>query len=449
LEKALALVAEEKEKRVKAEARAAEEKEKREKAEEKVGVLNKAVADLKGKEKAKTEPSEGTSSHGSAHGARVRWADDFENGDESLVIPAVSDPVQAQGLSDLVQALRDDSRGRDETATEDVRDRLLRDLNEAISFRDDTRSQTRPKNAEALALYDALQRKAEDCVQSAATALRCICVQDLVRDLVAHLLKDEEGLVLIPREKGEKEKRLTTEKCLRNHAGAEIEGGLSAEPDVVVGWNGEEWLIAPVEVKKVKKVKKAKNVTEAKDAEEAEEANKGREKSTLGYCRGQAAVNSFAVLNTCQGINTVRTLLVNGAEYMFLEAKREGPADAEELWSIYTLERTKVLRVESDLGAIVAGLVWWRDGVRSNAALAKRASESQGADQAEDGGMVGQGPPQQGGQGSQGSRASGAENPGGSSAPLPKGTRNAPTRRALQGHDDPPLVEKLNLLGFA
>jgi hypothetical protein len=50
--------------------------------------------------------------------------------------------------------------------------------------------------------------------------------------------------------------------------------------------------------------------------------------------------------------------------------------------------------------------------------------------------------------GSQGSRASGAENPEGSSASLPKGTRGAPTRRALQDHDDPPLLEKLNLLGF-
>ena len=156
----------------------------------------------------------------------------------------------------------------------------------------------------------------------------------------------------------------------------------------------------------------------------------------------------FAVLNTCQRIKTVRTLLVNGAEYMFLEAERKDPTGKDEIWSVYTLQRTTVLRVESDLDAIVAGLLWWRDGVRSNAALAKNASESQGADQAEDGGMVEQGPAPQGGQGSQGSRKSGAENPEGSSAPMTKRTRGAPTRRALQGHDDPPLLEKLNLLGF-
>jgi hypothetical protein len=159
-------------------------------------------------------------------------------------------------------------------------------------------------------------------------------------------------------------------------------------------------------------------------------------------------VERFAVLNTCQRIKTVRTLLVNGAEYMFLEAERKESADVEELSSSYTLKRTTVLRVDSDLDAIVAGLLWWRDGVRSNATLAKKASESQGADQAEDGGMVEQGPAPQGGQGSQGSRKSGAENPEGSSAPMTKRTRGAPTRRALQGHDDPPLLEKLNLLGF-
>ncbi len=159
-------------------------------------------------------------------------------------------------------------------------------------------------------------------------------------------------------------------------------------------------------------------------------------------------MESFAVLNTSQRIKTVRTLLVNGAEYMFLEAERKEPADVEELWSVYTLQRTKVLRVDSDLDAIVAGLLWWRDGVWSNAALARGISQSSGADQAEEGGMVEQGPAPQGGQGSQGSRKSGAENPGGSSAPMPKAMRGAPTRRALQGHDDPPLLEKLNLLGF-
>lgn len=43
----------------------------------------------------------------------------------------------------------------------------------------------------------------------------------------------------------------------------------------------------------------------------------------LGSYRGQEAVNSFAVLNTLQRIKTARALLVNGAEYMFLEATRE------------------------------------------------------------------------------------------------------------------------------
>jgi hypothetical protein len=77
-------------------------------------------------------------------------------------------------------------------------------------------------------------------------------------------------------------------------------------------------------------------------------------------------VNGFAVLNTCQRIKTVRTLLVNGAEYMFLEAERKDPTDKDELWSAYTLQRTSVLRVERDLDAIVTGLLWWRDGVRSS-----------------------------------------------------------------------------------
>jgi hypothetical protein len=290
------------------------------------------------------------------------------------------------------------------------------------------KSQTGP---EGQAIFDTLLRQAEGRF---ANALRCICVQDLVRDLVVHLLKGEDGLVLIPREKGGQEMRLVTERALRaDHTKKEFEAGLCAKPDVVVGWGGVEWLLASVEVKKVSK---------------AEEAEDGLEKSALRCCRGQAAVNSFAVLNACQPIKTVRTLFVDGAEYMFLEAKRKDPAGEDELWSSYTLQRTRALRVENDLDAIVAGLLWWRDGVRSNAALAKNASESQGADQAEDGGMVGQGPAQQGGQGSQGSRASGAENPGGSSAPMPKATRGAPTRRALQGHDDPPLLEKLNLLGF-
>ena len=177
----------------------------------------------------------------------------------------------------------------------------------------------------------------------------------------------------------------------------------------------------------------------------------GVEPFVLGSNRGQAAVNNFAVLNACQQIKTVRTLLVNGAEYMFFDVMRTEPADGD-IVSSYTLQRTTVIRVESDLDAIVAGLLWRRDGVRSNAALAKNASESQGADQAEDGGMVEQGPFQGGGQGSQGSGKSGAENPGQDGGP--RATENksqggtAPTRRALQDHDDPPLLEKLNLLGF-
>jgi hypothetical protein len=39
----------------------------------------------------------------------------------------------------------------------------------------------------------------------------------VVHDLVTDLLKDEVGLVLIPREKGGKEMRLTMEKWLRIH----------------------------------------------------------------------------------------------------------------------------------------------------------------------------------------------------------------------------------------
>ena len=73
---------------------------------------------------------------------------------------------------------------------------------------------------------------------------------------------------------------------------------------------------------------------------------------------------------------------------------------------------TTVLRVESDLDAIVAGLLWWRDGVRSNAALARGISRGQGADQTE--GRAER-------QGSQGSRKSGAENPEGSRATESKG----------------------------
>jgi hypothetical protein len=209
----------------------------------------------------------------------VQWADDFENGKETLVIPVASDLVQARELLVLVQALREDSRWRDETATESTRE---------------------SKKGDAV-IFDEFLREAEMRVSRAERELRCACVHDLVHDLVAHLLKDEVGLVLFPREKGGQEMRLRTERALRaGHTKKVFEADLCAKPDVVVGWGGEEWLLASVEVKKVK-------------------INDGQETFVLGSYRGQAAVNSFAVLNTCQWIKAV-CILVNGAEYMFLEA---------------------------------------------------------------------------------------------------------------------------------
>lgn len=324
-----------------------------------------------------------------------KFADTF--GGAYLVVSTKEPASELARLGELVAALKRDSHRRPEVVAADTRADYVARVEKAEAR---VVAVTGPSN-------DPLMKHLLEEVLESRESLRKVCVQDLLHDLVRDLLSADlsaGGLVLIPAEKGGSTVYLATEACLVSKGGELVNTKVSSKPDLVI--QAGEVYVASVEVKR----KCAKSVY---------------------ACRGQAAANSFALLGQgSRSLETVRTVLTDGTEWIFMEATRE--VDDEDV--TYSLSRTDPL---ADAMQIAAGLAWWRDGVRGGAAAGEREKNGDG------GGSPG------GSGGKRSDKRSDEENKGGKGKKgKDKDKRGEGSLSGLRGQPDPSLMDKLALLNF-